>query len=87
MAEEETEKQAAQETAEESASLLDSIMQETKIKPSDESYQIAKTGLEAFLRHVIDRKEATVKQAVVNEMITELDKKMFQKLESAWRGL
>src|SRR5262245_32257270 len=79
-------------------SLLDEIMQETKIKPADESYDIAKRGLEAFLKHVIDRK-VVVKQAIVNDMIVEIDTKLskqldvilhhpqFQKLESSWRGL
>ena len=35
-------------------SLLDEIMTHTKIKPSDESYNVAKDGLQAFLKHLID---------------------------------
>jgi len=33
--------------------LLDEIMKETKIKPSDESYDIAKKGVEVFLSEII----------------------------------
>lgn len=89
-----------QETAEES--LLDSILAETKLKPEDETYIVAKQGLQALLTHIlVDKKEKApkIRQAVVNEMIADLDKTMsaqinevlhheqFQKLESAWRGL
>jgi type VI secretion system protein ImpC len=99
MGEQERERQAGSQASEAAkVSLLDEIMQETKIKPADESYDIAKRGLEAFLKHVIDRKIG-VKQAVVNDMIVEIDQKLskqldvvlhhpqFQKLESSWRGL
>jgi type VI secretion system protein ImpC len=85
---------------EDATSLLDEIMTETKIKPSDESYSVAKQGLEAFVKHLIDQRgKVGVKQVVVTEMISEIDVKLsdqlnsilhheqFQKLESAWRGL
>lgn len=82
-------------------SLLDEILQETKLKPSEEGYDIARRGVEAFLGELLapGRKEAKVHQAVVNEMIAQIDQKLsvqvdailhhptFQKLESAWRGL
>ena len=82
-------------------SLLLEILQETKLKPSEEGYNIAKRGVEAFIGELLapGRKEARVHQSVVNEMIAELDRKLssqvdailhhptFQKLESAWRGL
>jgi type VI secretion system protein ImpC len=82
-------------------SLLDAIMSETKIKPADETYSVAKRGLEAFLKHLLSKRAEAppIRQAIVNEMIAELDKKMsaqvdavlhhpqVQKLESAWRGL
>jgi type VI secretion system protein ImpC len=97
---EEQQRDQPQETAQESPSVLDEIMQETKLKPADESYGIAKRGLEAFLKHLIDQKgKVGVKAAVVNEMIAEVDSKLsdqvneimhheqYQKLESAWRGL
>lgn len=81
--------------------MLESIMAETKIKPGDESYSVAKRGLQAFLQHILSKRAegVQIRQAIVNEMISELDKKLsaqvnvvlhhkqFQKLESAWRGL
>ena len=82
------------------ASLLDSIMQETKIRPSDDSYGVAKRGLGAFIKHLVEtRATGKINQAAVVEMIAELDRKLssqvdailhheqFQKLESAWRSL
>jgi len=99
---EEREKQAeTAKTEEAEASLLDAILHETKLKPSEEGYSIAKRGVEAFIAELLSpaRKEAKVHQAVINEMIAEIDLKMsiqmdvilhnqtYQKLESAWRGL
>ena len=99
---EQTEKQAgAVETAEGESSLLETILQETKLKPSEEGYSIAKRGVEAFIAELLtpDRKGAKVHQAVINDMIAEIDRKLssqvdaimhhptFQKIESAWRGL
>src|SRR3990172_874406 len=99
---EEREKQAeTAKTEEAEASLLDVILHETKLKPSEEGYSIAKRGVEAFIAELLSpaRKEAKVHQAVINEMIAEIDLKMsiqmdvilhnqtYQKLESAWRGL
>ncbi len=89
-----------EETTVEEGSILDSIVSTTKYKPSDESYSIAKRGLEAFIKELVHKEGAPrVHQSVVNEMIAELDKKLsaqineimhhaeVQKLESAWRGL
>lgn len=87
--------------AEESASLLDEIMHETNLKPTDETASIVRKGLGEFLKHLIEhRAEAPkINQAIVVEMIAEIDRKLsrqvdaimhheqFQKLESAWRGL
>ncbi|MDC4227037.1 MAG: type VI secretion system contractile sheath large subunit [Candidatus Manganitrophus sp.] len=102
MAEQTEEKQAgAVETAEGETSLLDTILQETKLKPSEEGYSIAKRGVEAFIAELLtpDRKGAKVHQTVINDMIAEIDRKLssqvdaimhhptFQKIESAWRGL
>lgn len=99
---EEREKQAeAAKTEEAEASLLDTILHETKLKPSEEGYSVAKRGVEAFIAELLSpaRKEARVHQAVINEMIAEIDLKMssqmdailhnqtYQRLESAWRGL
>lgn len=99
---EQTEKQAgAVEAVEGESSLLDTILQETKLKPSEEGYSIAKRGVEAFIAELLtpDRKGAKVHQSVINDMIAEIDRKLsaqvdaimhhptFQKIESAWRGL
>lgn len=95
-------KEAQQEvTTEEESSLLDAILAETKIKPSDEGYNVALQGVTAFISELLKpaRDGAKVQQAIVNEMISEIDKKLsaqvdeiihnseYQKLESAWRGL
>jgi type VI secretion system protein ImpC len=101
MAEAEEKKEPlSKETTEAEANVLDEIISTTKYKPSDESYSIARRGLEAFMKELV-RTEGSVKvhQSIVNEMITELDRKMslqideilhhaaVQKLESSWRGL
>ena len=99
MSEQET--QAAESASAEGGSLLDQIMQETRIKPADEGYEIAKKGVEAFIGDLLEpsRKGEKVEQKVVDNMITEIDKRIgkqvdevlhhkdFQNLESAWRGL
>jgi type VI secretion system protein ImpC len=96
----EEQRQQAGATEEGAASLLDSIMQETKIRPSDDSYGVAKRGLGAFIKHLVEtRATGKINQAAVIEMIAEIDRKLsaqvdavlhhetFQKMESAWRGL
>lgn len=89
------------ETVEQDGSLLDQIMTETKMKPSDEGYTIAKKGVEAFIAEMLaPRKRGDkVDKSAIDLMIAELDKKLsvqldeilhhpdVQKLESAWRGL
>lgn len=99
-AEQQTEGQAAAAEAGE-ASLLDQIMQETKIKPQDEGYSVAKKGVEAFIAEMLAPRKAEqkVNKEVVDEMIAEIDRKLstqvdeilhhpeVQTLESAWRGL
>lgn len=100
MAEESEKQSQAAETTEE-GSLVDAILQESKFKPSQEEYKIAKKGVEAFISELLtpDRQGAKVHQSVINEMIGELDRKLsiqvdailhdpkVQQLESAWRGL
>jgi type VI secretion system protein ImpC len=85
----------------EEASLLDSIVQETKMKPSDEGYGMVKQGVEALIREMLSKREGVerVDRKLVDAMIAELDQRVglqvdeilhhetFQKLESAWRGL
>lgn len=98
----EHEKQTAEEQATgEEGSLIDQIMQETRIKPTDEGYETAKKGVEAFIGDLLEpqRRGEKVEQKVVDSMIAEIDKRIskqvdevihhkdFQNLESAWRGL
>src|SRR5579862_763559 len=82
-------------------SLLDEIMVQTKMKPSDEGYDVAKKGVQAFIAQLLAPAGANQKadKKMVDSMITEIDQKLsrqidqvlhheqFQKLESAWRGL
>src|ERR1700694_1008902 len=81
--------------------LLDEILAETRIKPTDEAYGIARKGVAAFVTEMLApaHKEQRVDRASVDAMIAELDKRLsaqvnevlhnpdFQKLESAWRSL
>jgi len=82
-------------------SLLDEILAETKIKPSDEGYEVAKKGITAFITEMLAPARAAEKvdRPAVDAMIAEIDKRLsaqvnevlhhpeVQKLESAWRGL
>ena len=82
-------------------SLLDEIVQETKMKPSDEGYGMVKQGVEALVRELVSNKEGVEKvdKKMIDAMIAELDRRVslqvdevlhheqFQKLESAWRGM
>ncbi len=88
-------------TTTQDASLLDQILVETKITPRDEGYDVARRGVAAFVAELMkpSRADEKVNNAVVDQMIAELDRKIstqldavlhtdeFQKLESAWRGL
>jgi len=97
-----TEQQAQTATAfEEGGSLIDQIMQETRLKPDDEGYNTAKKGVQAFIGDLLTphRAKEKVEQKLVDSMIAEIDSKIsgqmdailhndkFQELESAWRGL
>ncbi len=101
MAEELEQAPQAEVTEEAQFSLLDEIVQATNIKPGDESFGLAKKGLEALVFQLIapGKEVEKVSKALVDDMIAEIDKKLglqtdailhhpdFQKLESAWRGL
>jgi len=99
MADEQKEREVRPEEAVTEDSLLDSIISTTKYKPTDESYAVAKRGLEAFIRELVGKEGVKVHQSVINQMISELDVRMsrqinaimhhpeVQKLESAWRSL
>ncbi|MCK5262099.1 MAG: type VI secretion system contractile sheath large subunit [Gammaproteobacteria bacterium] len=99
MSEQETQTEGQAGAAE--GSLLDQIMQETRIKPTDDGYETAKRGVEAFIADLLEpqRKGEKIEQKVVDNMIAEIDKCIgkqvdavihhddFQNVESAWRGL
>ncbi len=82
-------------------SLLDQIMVETKIKPNDESYNVAKRGIEIFVSEIVksQNRDKRVEKALVDQVIADIDSKIsrqldevmhskeFQTMESAWRGL
>jgi type VI secretion system protein ImpC len=101
MAEELEQAPQAEATEEAQFSLLDEIVQATKIKPGDESFGLAKKGLEALISQLIapGHEVEKVSKALVDDMIAEIDRKLglqtdailhhrdFQKMESAWRGL
>ena len=87
-------------SAVQSLSLLDDILAESKLKPSDEGYEVARKGVAAFIADMLrDRRSEKVDRAAVDVMIAEIDKKLsaqvnevlhhpdVQRLESAWRGL
>ncbi|MCK5230627.1 MAG: type VI secretion system contractile sheath large subunit [Desulfobulbaceae bacterium] len=88
-------------TEEQESSLLDEIVQATRMKPNDEGYGVTKQGVHAFIDQLVKagREGATISANLVDEMIAELDQKMslvmnevlhnedFQKMESAWRSL
>lgn len=86
--------------AETSASLLDEIIESTKLKPQDDGYASTKAGLQAFLKQIVaNSPNEKISANQVDAMIADLDKKLsdqvntilhneqFQKIESAWRGL
>lgn len=82
-------------------SLLDQILQETRITPADDGYDVAKRGVAAFVAELLkpNRKDDKVNNSAIDQMIAEIDRKLsgqvdailhdetFQRLESAWRGL
>jgi len=100
MAEEQTQAAAAEAEVEES-SLLDQMLNEAKIKPQDDGYDVAKQGIQAFITEMLgpSRKGEKIDKALIDAMIAEIDKRIsgqvtailhnpaVQKLESAWRGL
>jgi type VI secretion system protein ImpC len=97
MAEEKERKVAAEAQAVEQPSLLEEIVQATKLKPSDEAYSITRRGVEALISQLLEpgREVAKISKAVLDDMIAAIDKKLslqldailhqegFQKLESA----
>ncbi|MDQ0509445.1 type VI secretion system contractile sheath large subunit [Ancylobacter amanitiformis] len=96
-----TESQGAATTTLAEPSMLEQILLETKLRPTDDGYDVAKRGVAAFVAELLKptRSEEKVNSAVVDQMIAAIDQKMsaqldtilhdesFQQLESAWRGL
>src|SRR5215467_10379839 len=82
-------------------SVIDEILQETKISPKDDAYGIAKDGVKALIGALLgpDHQGQRVDKQLADAMIAEIDQQLsgqldeilhhpdFQKLESAWRGL
>ncbi len=99
--EQQTQAEAAAETTAAEGNLLDQILQETKIAPTDEGYTVAKQGVSRFIAELVTPAHAgeKVHHKLVNEMIAEIDQQLssqvdailhhpdVQRLESAWRGL
>jgi type VI secretion system protein ImpC len=100
MAETKADQQAQPQTTT-GGSLLDEILTESRIKPSDEGYDVARKGVAAFIAEMLAPTKAAekVERSAVDAMIAELDKRLsaqvnevlhhpeVQKLESAWRSL
>ena len=82
-------------------SLLDDILSETKLTPTDDGYDVTRMGIKALLKELLSPKHQNEKvdKAFADALIAEIDEKIsrqvdvvlhhpdFQKLESAWRGL
>src|SRR5580704_870889 len=82
-------------------SLLDDILSETKLGPSDEGYDVTRTGVKALLKELMSPKHQNEKvdKAFADALIAEIDEKIsrqvdvilhhadYQRLESSWRGL
>jgi type VI secretion system protein ImpC len=83
------------------ASLLDDILSETQLKPTDEGYDVTRKGIQALMKELLSPKHQNEKvdKSFADALIAEIDEKItkqvdvilhhpsFQKLESAWRGL
>lgn len=99
MAEEQTQAAAGAVTTD--ASLIDDILSETKLKPTDDGYDVTKKGIQAFITELLTPAHAQEKvdKAFADALIAEIDQKIsrqldvilhdpnFQRLESAWRSL
>ncbi|MFJ7886377.1 type VI secretion system contractile sheath large subunit [Pseudomonas sp. NPDC096917] len=81
--------------------LLDQIMQQTMLQPSQEGYAVARQGVAAFISEILksDNTDQLINKHRVDQMIAEVDRALgkqmdvilhqpaYQELESAWRGL
>ena len=101
MSEEKSQAASTTGQAVESVSLLDQLVEATRVKPGDEAYAVTRQGLEAFVTELLEpaRQAEKVSAALIDDMIATLDAKLcrqvdaiihhqqFQKLESSWRSL
>jgi type VI secretion system protein ImpC len=97
----EAQKGSGTSTVDAGGSLLEEILAETKLKPTDDGYDVAKRGVQAFIAEMLapSRKSERIDKALIDAMIVEIDQRLtaqvnvilhnpvFQKLESAWRGM
>lgn len=98
---EKAQKEKKEESPETEISLLDEIVQATRLKPTDEGYTATKLGVQAFIDELLKpgREEARISAGLVDEMIADIDQKLslqmdsilhnedFKKMESSWRSL
>lgn len=94
-------KNSSAEKPAEGATLVDEIVQTSKLSPTGDAYAMTRQGLQAFLDEVLkpEREGAKITTVIVDDMIAEIDRKIssqvdeilhdkkFQALESAWRSL
>ena len=87
--------------ADEPLSLLDQLLANTTMLPSQEGYVVARQGVAAFIseilqsgdhqqpvnKHRVDHMIAEIDRALSQQMDVILHQPQFQQLESAWRGL
>ena len=59
-------------------SLLEDIVQATRLKPADEAYSITRKGVEALITQLLEpgHETAKVSKAGLDDMIAEIDRKL-----------
>ena len=81
--------------------LLDQIMEQTRMRPADDGYDVARQGVSAFIAELLKpgRDDEKLNAGAVDLMIADIDRRLsaqvdavlhaaaFQEMESAWRGL
>jgi len=91
---------ASTEQGTQGTSLLDEIVEATKLKPEDDGYAATRSGLQELLKELVGiTGEVKVSASIVDTMIAAIDEKLsaqvnaimhdenFKKLERSWRGL
>ncbi|GKX52682.1 type VI secretion system contractile sheath large subunit [Budvicia aquatica] len=82
-------------------SILEQIMQKSRIEPTDDGYEVAKQGVATFISNMLDSgtTDEPVNKVLVDQMISELDKVLssqmdailhddsLKQIESSWRGI